>query len=217
MKGLGVGGANDPLKASSEVQEVCVGVVVGGGGVGENAGTDGDGLHELEDGYVGDGHVAPDGEAYLPSVAVHGPNGNVEEGAGGGDGLERVPVTAVVALQGDPEQTLLHLSGQVGGWNCEFEKQERETPGVVLEAEAHSPLSVTEEGAGDDCSRRLRVARQRVVRRRWLEPTARNHALHQRPERPSEPHFAPTLHGRCGVHYMQRPSLPSQVYHPHLN
>lgn len=123
------------MKGGTEVQEVAIGAV------GKNAGTDGNRLHKLEDGQVGEGHVAPKGEADLPSVAVQGPEGDVEEG--------RVRVRVSVALECDPEQAVLHLACQVGGWDCEFQQHKWGASGVFLEAEADSAFPVPEEGSGD--------------------------------------------------------------------
>lgn len=52
-----------------------------------------------------------------------------------------------MTLEGDSEEAVLHLSGQIGSGDCEFQEQERGAAAVLLKAEADAAFSVAEEGA----------------------------------------------------------------------
>lgn len=58
-------------------------------------------------------------------------------------------MAATVAFKGYAEEAVLHLPGEIGGGDGEFQEQERRASGVVLDAEADSAFAVAEESAGD--------------------------------------------------------------------
>jgi len=110
----------------------------------DNACSGGHRLHEFQNRTVPLGSLASNGEPGFSSVAVHGPDGNGEERERGGSVR-----SVLVALQGYPQQAVLHLLGQGMRGHGEFQHHQRRATGVFLDAEADAPLPVPEDGASD--------------------------------------------------------------------
>ncbi|PON34254.1 hypothetical protein PanWU01x14_345630, partial [Parasponia andersonii] len=133
VKRLRIRGSHHSLEAGSHVHKVAVG---------EDSGADGDGLHVVEDGQVGEGESSSDGEPHLSAVAVHGPDRDPEEGA-----FSSINSGVTVALESYSEEPVLHLPCQIGSRDREFKEQQRGAAAVLLQAEADAALPVAEEGA----------------------------------------------------------------------
>ncbi|KAM7269975.1 hypothetical protein ACFE04_029189 [Oxalis oulophora] len=81
-----------------------------------------------------------------------------------------------VTLECDPQEAVLHFASEVRCWDAEFEEEERRAAtAVVLETEADSAFSVTEEGSGDGGG----GAGAGVVNGGRLEAATRNQNNHQ--------------------------------------
>ncbi|KAK3029010.1 hypothetical protein RJ639_038213 [Escallonia herrerae] len=109
---------------------------------------------ELPSGVIGR-HLTLDSITNLPPVAEHGPHRHsVQRPAARVD----TPTIVAAALQRNPEHTVSHFSGQVGGGNPKLQQQQRPGAlGAVLEAETHSAFAVPKKGASD-CTSRWREA-----------------------------------------------------------
>lgn len=185
----------------------------------DNACSGGHRLHEFQNRTVPLGSLASNGEPGFSSVAVHGPDGNGEERERGGSVR-----SVLVALQGYPQQAVLHLLGQGMRGHGEFQHHQRRATGVFLDAEADAPLPVPEDGACDRGSQRGR-GRGRglavvVVRRGSAGAAGGQHELQQRSERPPTSNILLAVHGRGATYYLYpRPATlkaPSEIYRgPH--
>lgn len=150
--------------------------------------------------------MPPDGEPHLPSVAVHAPGGDVVQRA----------AAAAVGLEGDAEEAVLHLSGEVGGGDGELEEEEGGGLGVLLDAEADSAPPLAEEGAGDGggCGGAavdgVGVGGEGVVGGGGGEGAASgDHALHESAEGAAESDFSAAVDGGGSVDDVEGAALPA--------
>lgn len=193
MKRLRVRRSDHPVEARPQIEEV--GVVLRRR---QHPGPHRHGLHELEHGGVGRRDAAVDGEAHLPPVAVDAPDAAVVEGCAG---------AAAAGLEGDAEEAVLHLSGEEGGGDGELEEEERGGLGVLLDAEAHPPLPVAEERAGDGGAVGVGGG-EGVVGGGGEGAARRDHALHKSAEGAAQPYFTAAVDGGGGVDDVEAAAFP---------